>query len=609
MANETATFAIELDTKGGGEAENLASTLADLQSTIKQDTAALREMQAALKAVQAGAVTDANVFKNLRDGIKAKQASIAEANASFVKLGGTFGKTAAGAEAVGTDLGAVMNAAKAGAGPMGGLFEKAQLLKGAFEKLGAAKAIAIGAVAGLAVAVIALTVAVVAGTIALMQFALAQADAARNSRLATEGLAASSKELAGLGAVLPKVANATGLGADELRKMAESLEAAGVKAKDLPDALMAVATAQAGGASASFIKQLNDDLKAGKKSAKELAAEVNAKFGGIVAAKLLSLDSQAKRFKSNLAAIFADIKIEPLLKALAEIVALFDSSTASGRALKAMAEGLLQPLFDALVYLKPLAVGLFKGMVIGALMLTVAVLKVKNVLKDAFGDSLADINLLKVGVYLGVAAFAVLAALGVVLLGVLASIALAVAFIAIPFLIIGAIIGAVIYGVIAVIGLLADAFTAAYEFISGLSFGELGANIVQSIADAITGGAQWVWDAMKGLASGAIGAFKGALGIASPSKVFMKAGGDIGAGVVQGVDNSGSKVDDAVSTLVTPPGGDKGAAATGKAGGNTYQITLHGVKGEDLETESFWSKVAGLLEAASASASPEPSNA
>ncbi len=578
MADASATFGIDIEETGGDDA---AASLEALRAKILEGTGALRNMQAALRSMQGGTSVSIDAFKKLKDQIDAQKQSVAQASESFVKLGGDFNQIKAPKLEPATDsVGGFLGAIKGGAGPMGGFLEKIQAVRGAVQKMGAGNALAIAGAAALAAVLVIVTVAAISAAIAITKFALASADAARNSKLATEGLAASSKELAGLGKILPGLQAATGLSADELRGLAEQLEAAGVKAKDLPDALRAIATAKAGGASAAFLKQLNDDLKAGKKSAKELADEVNAKFGGIVARKLLSLDSQAERFKKNLAGIFANVKIEPFLKALAEIVALFDSSTASGRALKAMAEGILNPLFEALSALAPLAKGFFQGMVIGALLLTVAVLKVKNALRDAFGDSLGKIDLLKVGMYAGVAAFAALVTVGIVLAAVLASIALAVAFIALPFVIAGVVIGAVIYGVIYVIGLLGEAFMAAYNFIAGINFGELGSSIISGIVNAITGGAAWVWDAMKGLASGAIGAFKGALGISSPSKVFQGLGQQLPAGAAGGIEAGSDAVAGAAEGMASAAvsgasAGGEGGAPKGAGGGNVFNIVIN----------------------------------
>lgn len=570
MADNTATFAIELETKGNAGAEELASSLQDLQGKIKADTAALREMQAALKSLQGGASVDVAAFKQLRDGIKAKQASIAQANSDFIKLGGTFGKTASGAAAAEGDIGGLLGAIKSGGGPMGGMLEKVQSLSGAIGKIGLGKAVAVAALAAMAVAVVAVTAALIAGVVALTQYALGVADAARSQRMllgaavgGAAGLAGVTKTIDSLSAQLPSTRA-------ELEALAKKLADTGLKGKALDDALR---------------KAAFDDAK--------------KKFGDIKGA-MISLPVQMAKVKENLARLFGDIKIEPFLKALASVLSLFDQSTSSGRALKQMAESMLNPIFSALAALEPLAKGFFKGLIIGALLITIAFLKVKNALKDAFGD-MGGIDLMKVGVYAGVAAIMLLVAAFVI---VGAAIAAAVSLFVLPF----AVIAAAIYGLVA-------GFMAAYDAIAGINFGELGSSIVQGIVDGITAGVGWVVDAMKSMASSAIGAFKGALGISSPSKAMRVQGGrPVGQGLVQGVKDTQPQVDAAMDRLVTPPsasaqaaaGAGSVAGAGGGGGSRTYHITVAAGSPDEMKSEPFWIRVSRLLEDAAESASPEP---
>ncbi|KFX81278.1 tail protein, partial [Ralstonia solanacearum] len=62
-------------------------------------------------------------------------------------------------------------------------------------------------------------------------------------------------------------------------------------------------------------------------------------------------------------------------------------------------------------------------------------------------------------------------------------------------------------------------------------FTEFGANIVQGLANGIRSAIGWVTDAVASVASGAIAAFKGLLGIHSPSRVFAELGGFTMAGL------------------------------------------------------------------------------
>lgn len=66
-------------------------------------------------------------------------------------------------------------------------------------------------------------------------------------------------------------------------------------------------------------------------------------------------------------------------------------------------------------------------------------------------------------------------------------------------------------------------------------FTEFGANIVQGLANGIRSAIGWVTDAVASVASGAIAAFKGLLGIHSPSRVFAELGGFTMAGLGEGL--------------------------------------------------------------------------
>jgi hypothetical protein len=78
-------------------------------------------------------------------------------------------------------------------------------------------------------------------------------------------------------------------------------------------------------------------------------------------------------------------------------------------------------------------------------------------------------------------------------------------------------------------------------------------NLITGIVNGIKSGVGVVVDAVKGLATSAINAFKSALKIASPSKLFEDFGGDIGMGVVVGVDDTVPEVKGALETLVEVP--------------------------------------------------------
>lgn len=547
MAGETATFAIELDTKGQGGAESMAGALQRLKQAIKEDRAEVAGLQAALKQLQGGANVDIAAFKSLRDQLKAKQASLASSTEAFAKLGGSFGAAGDAAGAAGGDIGGLLAAVKGGAGPLGGLLEKVQGFSGAIQKLGAGKAIAIGAFAAIAVAAVALTAALIHATIELAAFALASSNAALAQRAVFDGMKLGAGGTSRLTATIDKLASSLPQPRKELEALAEQLAKTGLRGAELDAELKKVAT--------------QDAIK---------------KFGS-VRAGLLNLDVQIAKFHENLARIFSGVKIEGFLAALKDVLSVFDQTTSSGKALKAIVEGLLNPLFSGLAALAPVAKGFFQGLIIGALMLTVVVLKVKNALKEAFGGSLGGINLLKVGVYAGLGAFgALVAILGLVAVA-LALCAVGVLLFAAPFLLVGAVVAAVVIGIVEAVSWISDAFSSAIDYLSSLSLADIGSAMIDGLVSGISGAAGAVLGAITGAVGGAISAAKSLLGIASPSKVFAQLGGHTAAGFVEGVDGGAGKVEAAAGGLAdaATSGAAKGAAgAPGGAAGGGKTVTI-----------------------------------
>jgi hypothetical protein len=233
-----------------------------------------------------------------------------------------------------------------------------------------------------------------------------------------------------------------------------------------------------------------------------------------------------------------------------------------------IAETIFQPMINAIERLAPLARRFFQGMVIGALLVAVAVLKVRNWLRDTFGgsDILKGFDAQRAALYAGVFAFGVLAA-------AIGFVGLTMALALVP---LAALVGA-LYG-------LGKVALAVYNFFAELDWAALGRSIVDGIVGGIKGAARWVWDAMKGLASSATTAFKKALGIASPSKEFQRLGLTLPQGVASGVDAGAPQVDAAVSDMVDVPEGGGRAALGAATSVSVGEVHIHttAASGEDI---------------------------
>jgi hypothetical protein len=564
--------------------EQLNARQAEAAAAAQTAKAALASEGAALDALKSKATSAADSEKKMAstlDGLK---------DAS---------KTAKGMEALAGGTGKVNEIGEAFGrlgGPIGHAGQKIFGLADGFKKLSASLGSAGPYVAIVAVLAL-ITIGAIAATVAIAKMAVTMADANRNTALATAGLAASSDSLKGLGDALPKVQRATGLAADEIQKLADQLDTAGVSAKDLPDALMAIAMAKAGGASSAYLQKLNADLKSGQKSAAELAQQVNRDFGGIVQKKLLSLDEQSKRLHSNFGDLFGGLKIEGLLAGFAKLVGLFDASSATGKTLKFIFESIFQPLIDGATA----AIPTIERALITA---TIWALKAYVALKPYAG-----------AIKLVIEVFAVLAAL--VVGGVVASIGLFIAFLG------GAV--AIIVGVIAVIvelvSLLIDGLGAAWDYvsagassaweaikgavqgaidwISGIDLGSMAVSLIEGFVNGILGAGGAVLSAITGVVGGAIDAAKSLLGIHSPSTVFEHIGAMTGAGAEKGIDKSSAGVQSALEGMVDPSTAQGGASA-GKGGGGGPSIviqnmTVQGSNGEEL-AQDFLSQLTRALE-------------
>lgn len=555
---ETAANRAALALEKAGQ-KSSGSVPADLKSKADAAAAALKTEASSLDLLRtkaAGAVSAQDklgtTLKNLQAGAKqaGKQDALAKGTGKINEMGEAFGK-----------LG----------GPLGRAGQQVLGFFTGIEKLGASAGGAAGPVGAIAVAAVALTAAVLAAAaaigVAVVQttiWGVKLADSARNAALNLAVIQKTTPALSGLGAILPTIAAKTGLANDKIEELGQQLATAKIKAADMPAALKAVATAEAAGAGQTYISKLVSDLQTGKKTAAAMAAEVEAKFGGIVAKRLLSLDAQSTKLKTNLAATFGGLDIEPLLKALSELVGLFDKNSVSGRVMKTVFEAVFQPIVNGLAKSAPLLKGFLLGIEIGALKVYLAFKPVIKAASELFGESAPDLKTgLEIAVFLGKALAAALAT-------VVAGVALVAAAIAIPVIAFQKLYAA---GSIAWETVKAGA-AEAVAFLESVSLEDIGASMLQGLADGITGGASKVIAALGGVVTNAIGAAKQKLGIASPSKVFAKLGAFTAEGFAGGVDDGAGDAQAAVQSMVAPPAaGGRGAGGGVTVGNVTFNIT------------------------------------
>lgn len=371
-----------------GDAKGAETAAAKLQALTQ------RQAETAAKASAASAAMNAEAAA--LDKLKAKATAATDAEKKLSKELDVSKKAATDAEKAAKSSSGTGNAkgissglGKLG-GPLGSIGQKVFGVKAAFDKLGktlgdagpyvAAAVAAAAVVVGLA----ALTAAAIAGIVAITAWGIGNADAARTSALLTAGIAGSVAGGLALDKTLHELQNKVPQTRDELAAMAADLAKSGLKGDALASALETAA------------------VKAAK-----------LKWGPDFAKQLLSLDNQTARLKSNIASTFGGLKIEGFLQQLSKLVELFDTSNASGRAMKTLFEALFQPLIDGLAGFIPKART-------GFIQFEIMVMKAAIVIKPFTGDILMVAAVL--GIMAAVLTGVVVVAIGAVLLsmGILA---------------------------------------------------------------------------------------------------------------------------------------------------------------------------------------------
>jgi len=587
VADAVATYRVDLEDGTSGPARDAVDALGKLKKQIDADNGALRELEKAFKQLNSAQVVNIKAAQDLRNKIAAKKQAISDAQAAYSALGGTYGKTAAEGKKTLSLVEKLREATKAAPGPVGTLVARLGGLR-AILVGGAIVAGTVAIVAGLA----ALVAATAAAGVALFRYGVAQADARRNELLRLEGLTklrfwyrAAAGSATELQAATDKVAAGVAIGRDQVAQYTDKLYRAGLRGQNLADALEAVAikaSVQGEAAASAFAGWAAGTALAGG-SVKKLADDVRARLGGIAARQMLSLDVQSKKLHESLAALFHGLNLEPLLRGLRMVTELLSQATPTGRALKAILTQLFQPVINGAETAGLTVKRFFQGMTIAALTVGIALLKVRNWMREAFGgsDLLKSIDGQKLAVYAGVAAFGALAAALTVAAGAAVVLTTAFAALASPFFIL--------------LGLRA-ATIKAIDYLAGVDWKTLGTNIVEGIASGVTRGASAVVQALKNVAARAMAAFKSALGIASPSKEFAKLGLALPQGVEKGVDQGAPAAQAAVVDMVRAPDAPAPAPARGRGPGPSAGATPVHVTIAQLIVQSAATDAAGIAQ-------------
>lgn len=468
-------------------------------------------------------------------GAESAEAGLTTRLASVQKLSGHVDKSfAEAAERTSKLRGALANLG----GPIGALGQRVgspvQGFRDLSSVLGSSKAamvvVSVGAVAA-AAAVTALGLAAVVAVAKVATWAAGLADTQRDTALVIEATEVLDPKLESLHRTIDELTDETGLSELAIDKLAASLEDAHVSAKDMPVALQAAAEAEAAlgqGGAQKFISA----MQSSRKSVREFAAETSAKLSGVVSQRLLSLDSQAATLKGNIASLFGGLKIDPLLHGMQRVVALFDETTASGKAIKFLFDSVFQPIIDgadaASVEIEAFAL----GFEIGLVKLYIALKPTIRQVRDLFGiGDMTSVNTLDA-----------LKTAGEAVAGVFRIAAVPIADFVDGLHMIGAAVFA-----------FDDAFANIEAKLRAIDLGPLGTAIMHGLIDGVEAAGGAVVDSVLAPVRGSIAAAKHLLGIASPSKVFAAIGENTALGFAAGVDRAAPDAQSAVTELVSAP--------------------------------------------------------
>jgi chemotaxis protein histidine kinase CheA len=320
------------------------------------------------------------------------------------------------------------------------------------------------------------------------------------------------------------------------------------------------------------------------------AAWSAAKWVGsmVFAKKAKEIEELGTRWRKNLGDIFGGLNLDPIMAGLGKLVDFFDTSTASGRALKALFEAMFKPVAHAVGAILPKVERFLLGMVIGALKVGIAVKQ----MAAEFDFDLGAFDAWPDAAALGEAAAwmvaTAIAAVGAAILIAAESVnttmkiwdGLKTAW--------DTVVGA------------ADKTVSRIKMIWGLlDFRSIASSLIDGFVEGIKAGISRAVGAVKEMADAAVKAAKDKLKVFSPSRVFEGIGGFVAEGFAAGVDDGAPAAQRSMADLVEPPrapggsGGTSGAVVTFQAGA----IVINAADGTDA-ADQFMDRLLAALEGA-----------
>lgn len=661
-------FAAKMEKRLAAAQENLSiakqanvsgEDLAKLADEAEKARAKVQEVAEEIRALEDAQDTlignDAGVkaFRDQAKVIKSTEAELADLQSQYSAAGGSATDLALEIKEPTQGIAKLAEEAKKVGGPIGAM-------GGMLEKIGSMKMA--GPLALVAV-LIAIAAAAVKATIALAKFVFVSADADRNAaRMRSNAAFGSGEGAKDISSAMAALRGNTAASKEEAQALASELYRLGDRGARLEQTALTIerfgqlgedakgavkglydelrkpvaAVGVAGGLAKSMVitadmlprdvflelarklgqegrAKLGQGFSAGKDDIRKALDEIGeARFADSAKEQMRSLDKLAERLRENLASLFEAVKIGVLLGALQKLVALLDETSESGKAIRDVLGVVGQVIADLVESALPYIEAFAQGVILGGLIIALVALKIKNALAGLIPDSLTkNIDWLQVTFYTASGIVLALAAAFTIL-------ALAAFVLALPFL---TILGAVVLLVVGLVMAL-DAIVGWFDEVSnafeGKDFSTIAKGIIDGLIGGLKDGAADLFKTFADLAKGGYQAFKDAILMRSPPKLFVLAGKAIPNAVALGVDSEADQAKDAVASMTSPADmvAPNGEGRRGNGGGINFVVQAGAVviqvqSADEIESEGFIRSLGRALVSAAREGglSPEPETA
>lgn len=390
--DNTATYGIEVEDGVSGPTEAAASALDKLKSAMDRDTAALAQLQKAMRNLKAGGESTTEQVGKLQATIDATKSRIAKAQAAYLDLGGGVTRTGRSVANFRERMAGLQTQMQQMPGAMGravGMWDRfAKTVGGGWVAAGI-----LGTVAALG----ALGVATVKLSSDLVEYVTATQNARRTEGLRLEGLTRQWSAVAAtyglakmagadLQSGIDRIAASTSLSREQVARYGQQLYTMGLRGKAWESALegMTIKAATQGEAQAGMFASWAAGTALMGGSVERMTARVKDRLGGLARAQLLDANVQTVKLRENFDSMFRKIDVEPLLKAKASLYEMLSQSTASGRYLSDLLGRIVQPMLDAVTAAIPKIKVFFQSLIILALKAEIEWLHMSNAVADAF---------------------------------------------------------------------------------------------------------------------------------------------------------------------------------------------------------------------------------